>query len=194
MTTYLAGPMAGCTDNEMLGWRIEATQRLKDVLDPTVRDYRGIHETEEQVKHIVHSDKDDIDHSDTVLAYCPQPSYGTVMEILYAWERGKRVVIVVPPGSLNSPWLRYHSDIIVETVEEACLYIISKTKGDISHMSANKFRYYNVTTTTVVKANNKTDAIAIASGSHSTIGKAMARYVEAERIPAVEANEMAITV
>ncbi len=201
MTTYLAGPMAGCTDDEMFGWRIEATQRLKNVLDPTVRDYRGVHETEAQVKHIVHSDKDDIDNADVVLAYCPKPSYGTVMEILYAWERGKTVVIIVPPGALNSPWLRYHSNIIVETVEEACIYILQKEskkqideKGNTIKMSDNKFRYYNVVTTTVVKAKNKTEALEFVAGARDIDAYALAHYAEGERIPAAEAHELAITV
>lgn len=200
MITYLAGPMAGCSDEEMMGWRREATRLLgKDnILDPTVRDYRGIWETEVQLTFLVEADKNEIDQSDFVLAYCPQPSYGTVMEILYSWEQSKTVVVVLPPGALNSPWLRYHSHIIFDSVAKACNYILNnqhtnKTnkKEDIITMpntNTNKFRYYTVTTTSVVRANNKTDALALAMNRRGVAGQNLFTERDVERITAAEAR------
>lgn len=108
-TIYLAGPINGCTDNEMHDWRNDMTARLHgfNILTPVVRDYRG--KEDESVEDIVTGDKADIDNSDIIIAYCPKPSVGTSMEVLYAWERGKHVIVYAPPGSPVSPWLRYHS-------------------------------------------------------------------------------------
>jgi nucleoside 2-deoxyribosyltransferase len=109
---YLAGPINGCTDAEMHDWRNEVAALLTgfEVLSPTVRDYRG--REAENIEDIVHGDKADIDESDVVVAYCPRPSVGTSMEVLYGWERDKRVVIYAPTDAPISPWLRYHSHAI----------------------------------------------------------------------------------
>ena len=62
-------------------------------------------------------------------------------------------------------------------------------------MSDNKFKYFTVTTTSLVKANNKTDAEKIAtslSNRRSTLGEMLYREVETERISAVEAREQMV--
>jgi hypothetical protein len=125
MRTYLAGPIADCTDEEMHDWRDEAAARLS-VLDPTIRDYRG--RELENVQAVVEGDKDDIDQCEYMLAYCPKPSVGTSMEILYAWQRGQRVVVVVPPGSPISPWLVYHSHLLVDSLDRAIDWIMKEKK------------------------------------------------------------------
>lgn len=59
-------------------------------------------------------------------------------------------------------------------------------------MSENKFKYFSVTTTTVVKANNKADAEKIATGtrrSSSVPGELIFKDVEVERISAMQARE-----
>lgn len=118
-TVYLAGPINGCTDDEANGWRQGFMERLPedDFLDPMVRDYRG--QEDECVVEIVEGDKADIDQCDIFLAYCWQTSWGTGMEILYAWETGKHVMLVIPEGTRVSPWQRYHSHQIVWTLAEA---------------------------------------------------------------------------
>ena len=123
MLVYLAGPINGCTDEEANDWRSEATELLKPhrVADPMVRDYRG--KELGNVAAIVDEDKRDISFSSAVLAYCPTPSVGTSMEIFYAWDLGLSVATVVPNGVAVSPWLSYHSSIIVATVSEAVDYL-----------------------------------------------------------------------
>lgn len=62
-------------------------------------------------------------------------------------------------------------------------------------MSDNKFKYFTVTTTSLVKANNKTDAEKIATSSsnrRSSFGELIYRDVEIERISAVEAREQMV--
>ncbi len=119
MIAYLAGPIAGCTDAEARDWREEAKRRLLgfECLDPMRRDFReGVagHEAE-----IVEGDKGDIDRADLVLAYCPRPSVGTSMEILFAHQLGKPVIAVVPPGVPVSPWITYHATAVVPNLMAA---------------------------------------------------------------------------
>lgn len=119
MIVYLAGPINGCTDTEAHGWRDDFMASLPQLkfLDPMVRDYRG--REDESVNEIVESDLSDIDECDIFLAYCWQVSWGTGMEILYAYRTAKPVVLIVPEGQRISPWLRYHSHLIVGTLAEA---------------------------------------------------------------------------
>jgi nucleoside 2-deoxyribosyltransferase len=117
MKVYLCGPINGCTDEECKDWREEAKRHCAETIDPMVRDYRG-RETE-CYREIVELDKRDVDSCDALLVNHPKPSVGTAMEILYAWERGKRIVVVVPKDAVISPWLRYHSTVIVNTFSEA---------------------------------------------------------------------------
>jgi hypothetical protein len=61
-------------------------------------------------------------------------------------------------------------------------------------MSNNKFKYFAVTTTTVVKAKNKADAEKIAMSTKRTanlnqIGELLFKDVEVERITALQAHE-----
>lgn len=114
---YLAGPINGCSDAEAQHWRAEVTRLLNgDVLDPMRRDYRG--REDENVLGIVEGDKRDISECQAVIVYAAHPSWGTAMEVYHAWAEGKRVVVVVPDGSV-SPWLRYHSTLVVRTLAQA---------------------------------------------------------------------------
>lgn len=120
MKVYLAGPINGCTDGEANDWRTQAKALLPNVIDPMDRDYRG--KEDESVNDIVEGDKHDINSADAVIAYCPKPSVGTSMEVLYCYKpygQSKPCIVVVPPGSPCSPWLRYHATEVVSTVSEA---------------------------------------------------------------------------
>jgi hypothetical protein len=60
-------------------------------------------------------------------------------------------------------------------------------------MSENKFKYFTVTTTAVVKANNKADAEKIAMSNRRTIkstpGELLYKDMDVDRITAVQARE-----
>lgn len=56
-------------------------------------------------------------------------------------------------------------------------------------MSANKFRYYEVTSTRLVKALNKTTAAAIASGRRNAPGEVLGESEWVDRLSANEAHE-----
>ena len=120
---YLSGGMLGCMDEECRDWREYAKRQLRCATrDPVaVRDYRG-REMEGMVD-MVESDKADIDECDTLLVNYVKPSVGTSMEVLYAWERGKIVILVAPQNVVISPWLVYHSHHLFHTVEDAVAHI-----------------------------------------------------------------------
>jgi hypothetical protein len=77
---------------------------------------------------LVEYDKIDIEMSDVLLVNYTKISAGTSMEILLAWQKDKRVVIVAPEGMKLSPWVFYHSHKIVHTMKEAYDDIVSFNK------------------------------------------------------------------
>ena len=122
-TIYLCGPINGCTDQECRDWREFVKSRWSgSTIDPMHRDYRG--REDENVREIVELDKADIDGSDVLLVNYDKPSVGTSMEVLYAWERGKKIVVVVSSFDVKlSPWLRYHSHVICNSFSGALDHI-----------------------------------------------------------------------
>lgn len=113
MKVYLGGPINGCTDEEATGWREGVKTILTDAghawADPMDRDYRGRELEPGIAAAIVDGDKQDIDGCDVLLMNAPKPSYGTAMEIYYGWERGKRVIVVLPDAAVPSPWVIHHA-------------------------------------------------------------------------------------
>lgn len=123
---YLCGPINGCTDTECKDWReFVKSQWGGPTIDPMRRDYRG--KEDESVREIVELDKIDVTNADVILVNYDRPSVGTSMEVLYAWERGKLIVVVAPEGARISPWLRYHSHAIVHSFDEAMAAIKAVT-------------------------------------------------------------------
>jgi len=118
MKYYLAGPINGCNDSEAHDWREEASALLgaKNVFNPMVRDYRG--KEDQSVAEIVELDKADIDACDVLIVWFVKPSIGTSMEVLYAWERGKQIIVVNKQEKPLSPWLVYHSHRIIKDLNE----------------------------------------------------------------------------
>jgi nucleoside 2-deoxyribosyltransferase len=119
-TIYLAGPINGCTDDEAMAWRLFARQEIgRDwtILDPMDRDYRG--RERDNATAIVNGDKADIRASDVVLVNATRATWGTAMEVHYAYTRRKRIVAF---GAVNpSPWLTHHSDELHNTLADTLL-------------------------------------------------------------------------
>jgi nucleoside 2-deoxyribosyltransferase len=120
MRVYLAGPINGRTDADCRDWRNYATRHLADVaevFDPMIRDYRGRELEPGIAAKIVEQDKRDIDQCDVLLVYFDRPSVGTSMEVLYAWQLGKKVVVINQSDRTLSPWLLYHSHARVDSLD-----------------------------------------------------------------------------
>jgi nucleoside 2-deoxyribosyltransferase len=115
MKVYLCGPINGCTDEQCKDWRNAAKQVLPDTLDPMRRDYRGREDV--SAAEIVEGDKEDIDQCKAILVNYDKPSVGTSMEVLYAWQHGLEVFVVAKPGTVISPWLRYHTTFFFDSFE-----------------------------------------------------------------------------
>ncbi len=126
-TVYLAGPIAGCTDEENYGWRREVKLKLRDqlrFLDPTDRDYRGYDRhtgaglmRPEDCTKLVEDDIADIKACDIMFAYAWKTSTGTSMEYVYA-RKYLKIVVSVCPEQYISPWIQYHSDYVVKGLRE----------------------------------------------------------------------------
>lgn len=149
---YLCGPINGCNDSEAHDWR-EETKRLLggtfQFLDPMRRDYRGREMEPHVVDEIVDGDKRDLDNTDILFAFCPKPSVGTSMEILYFWERAGRVVIVHPNPD-PSPWLMKHNEVIFSNFDSAFAYLMEIGTGvsglmDTASMSKESPRLRSLT-------------------------------------------------
>lgn len=121
-TLYLCGPIAGRTDIECQGWRKHVTSTWTGrVLDPMRRDYRS-HSvfSPELAQKIVEDDLTDINQSDAMLVYFNHPSVGSSMEIFYAAQQGKPIVLVnARLGQPLSPWLVHHVSDVVLTISGA---------------------------------------------------------------------------
>lgn len=122
---YLCGPIQDCSDDEAKDWRKKATFLWPgQVLDPMRRDFRSADPA--TFAQLVRGDKEDIQQSHALLVYYTgdKPSVGTSMEILYAYSRGKLVVIVDVNGKAEvNPWLQCHSHEIVATIADAVTYL-----------------------------------------------------------------------
>lgn len=124
MKTYLCGPINGCTDDEAKGWREYAKELLTgQAYDPMVRDYRGRELEPGIAAEIVENDKADIRGCDALLVMYEKPSVGTSMEVLFAHQLGKMIVVVDRSGRPLSPWLSYHATIVCPTIEQAAAVV-----------------------------------------------------------------------
>lgn len=119
--TYLCGGIAGLTDAQCNDWRSYAKEHLKTfTLDPMRRDYRGRISYPDVAAKIVTDDIADIRASDFILVNATKPSWGSAQEIIYAFNKGVHTPIVAFIGEdAPSPWLVFHCDNIVRTLEEA---------------------------------------------------------------------------
>lgn len=120
--------MAGKTDAECVAWRERAKTLLPShtILDPMKRDFRAVDRLGvKATMDLVEGDKGDIDFADILVVNAADgPSFGTPMEVIYAWERGKTVISIVGDQTKRvSPWVAYHSSYMVEDLAQACALV-----------------------------------------------------------------------
>ena len=127
---YLCGPIKNKTDEEIHAWR----DRIKSLLiaypisiaDPTKRDYRASLEEATSFEalriideEIVTIDTEEIMASHALIANCLEASAGSSMEIFMAWHMRRFIVSIVPSIHSTSPWIRYHSSVLVTNYGDA---------------------------------------------------------------------------
>jgi nucleoside 2-deoxyribosyltransferase len=124
--TYLCGPINGCTDAEANDWRTLAKSLLTgETVDPMRNDYRGRELEPGIASVIVEADKHDIRECDVLLVNYDKPSVGTSMEVLFAYDLGKRIAVVARKDAMLSPWLVYHMTERFDSFGAACEWINS---------------------------------------------------------------------
>ena len=73
--------------------------------------------TDKQMKELVERDLEFIKSCDGVIAIIDGSlSYGTIQEMVYAKNMGKKVYAMISNGQSKHPWLRYHADVIVDNM------------------------------------------------------------------------------
>ena len=127
-SVYLAGPIDHCTDEEIHEWREKAEDLLAPMkcYNPADRVFTA-QQAADHNKEVVTLDKVEINASDALLVWYKEPAggsrmTGTTMEIIHAFERGKLVVIITP-YELLSPWVHYHSHRIYSNLEHGVNFI-----------------------------------------------------------------------
>lgn len=81
----------------------------------------------QEFPEVVEKDKQLIIDSDIVIAYVEEPSFGTVMEIIYAYEQGIPVYLINPNKKhMMNFWIRYHSTKSFENISDCFDEIIQK--------------------------------------------------------------------
>ncbi|MCW4025351.1 MAG: nucleoside 2-deoxyribosyltransferase domain-containing protein [Candidatus Bathyarchaeota archaeon] len=122
---FISGPILGMEKQQDYRKPItEICQKLGlDVIDPWKRERVLYNGTEEcwwdkvPTFDFVQRDLDDADRCDIMVVYFPILSAGACMEMFYAKRKGKNVIVVSPIKCL-SPWIVYHSDIIIKGFNE----------------------------------------------------------------------------
>jgi len=125
---YLAGAIWGVEDP--VTWRRKLADRLPqgwEAIDPTQIELfvENEHE-EEKAREIVSADLNAIQTSNAFLARIDRPSWGTAMEMFYAYNLRIPVIGWIPNREavsewggkrITPPWVRAHSDIVTSDFE-----------------------------------------------------------------------------
>ncbi|MDI9577084.1 MAG: hypothetical protein WC203_07315 [Candidatus Bathyarchaeia archaeon] len=134
---FISGPIIGREkqqDYRRIITDIAAKMDL-EVIDPWKRERVLFNGTEEcwwdkvPTFDFVQRDLDDADRCDIMVVYLPILSAGACMEMFYARRKGKKI-IVVSDIELLSPWIIYHSDMVIKSfsqLEEAIKKLLDQT-------------------------------------------------------------------
>ena len=117
---FISGPIQGMENDQSYRKVItEICNRLDyEVIDPWLRE-KVIYRKDEScwwskvpVPDFVQRDLEDAERCDVMVVYLPRLSAGACMEMFYAKRKGKKVIVVSEIDCL-SPWITFHSDVVV---------------------------------------------------------------------------------
>jgi nucleoside 2-deoxyribosyltransferase len=119
---FISGPILGVEKQQQYRKTItDICHKLGfEVIDPWKRERVLYNGTEEcwwdkvPTFDFVQRDLDDADRCDIMVVYLPILSAGACMEMFYAKRNGKKIIVVSEQKCL-SPWIVFHSDIIVKS-------------------------------------------------------------------------------
>ena len=127
---YLAGPIEGCSDNEINQWRQKCFLAFNDNI-VGISPYRGEREEDdsESQKRIIMKNYMDTKNCDLILAYLPKEinarrhSYGTTFGIAWGYSLQKPVIIVSDDVAVHDHPLMNMSGCMFWDLEDAIDYI-----------------------------------------------------------------------
>jgi len=104
-----------------------------DDVDPAVwEEWMRKHLFAECCYMLVESDLENLKSADAIIAFMPNASIGTAMEIAYARMWSKKVVVITSLKTFYHPWLWYHADRVIwsddpfgEGLDRACRFLRS---------------------------------------------------------------------
>lgn len=123
---YLAGSINGHSIwAKAVNWRLNTAITLETLGYQVFNPLRGRKPEDQNSNDIVERDLQDITKADILLVemdHKDKAYIGTAMEIRYAWERGKEIVIW---GQANkeSHWLKYHATAWFDDLDQALDYL-----------------------------------------------------------------------
>lgn len=114
---YLAGS-ANLPHEKYRGYIKEKYSHIGDFKDPLYE------EKKLNYFEIVELDKELIRYCNIVIAYIENASFGTPMELMYAYEQSKLIFIIAKNEEVKcDPWLNHHCDEIFDKID-ACMCFI----------------------------------------------------------------------
>ena len=122
---FISGPILGMERNQTYRQTITdiALKLGFGVIDPWNREkvlYKGNEEcwwSTYITYDFVQRDLDDADRCDIMVVYLPKLSAGACMELFYAKQKGKKIIVVSDMPCL-SPWIIAHSDLIIKSLDQ----------------------------------------------------------------------------
>lgn len=122
---FISGPIIGMEKQQ--DYRKTITDTVEklglEIIDPWKRERVLYNGTEEcwwdkvPTFDFVQRDLDDADRCDIMVVYLPILSAGACMEMFYAKRKGKKIIVISDIKCL-SPWIVFHSDIIIKNFSE----------------------------------------------------------------------------
>ena len=145
MKVYLAGPMEGLTAEQMTKWREESKAYFRSynenrgvhekailTLDPT--DRTTFHEDSSLPHKLVYLDELDVRNADVILINLSQMEelnlrcWGSICEMTLAHHLGKPVVMVLPKGRENHPFVQVYCTEIHSDLDSALKGVLGYTR------------------------------------------------------------------
>ena len=122
---FISGPIIGMEKQQDYRKTItDITSKLgMETIDPWKRERVIYNGTEDcwwdkvPVFDFIQRDLDDANRCDIMVVYLPMLSAGACMEMFYAKHRGKKIIVVSDLPCL-SPWIVFHSDIIIQSFDQ----------------------------------------------------------------------------
>jgi hypothetical protein len=122
---FISGPIIGMEKQQ--DYRKTITDIVEkiglQIIDPWKRERVIYNGTEEcwwdkvPTFDFVQRDLDDADRCDIMVVYLPILSAGACMEMFYAKRKGKKIIVVSDIKCI-SPWIVFHSDMIIKSFGE----------------------------------------------------------------------------